>query len=250
MILFDLVGDNEHHPIYIDLAIANGNRQYDFLRSVVGASLAVGRPFLSSEVVKALNFHAITCLHTSAGEYRPCLVTVGPHTPPDHYRVPALMDDFINVVNRNWEATDEVVLAAFVLWKLNWIHPFINGNGRTARAASYFVLCLKSGRWLPGTSILPELIVRERARHVEALRLVDQSAMAGALDLGPLHSLLSELVAEQLNSAQVSPTPTAAAAPETEAVAAPPPSDDVPVLPSGDQGQAPAADAPSAASPP
>ncbi|WP_457442496.1 Fic family protein [Roseateles sp. P5_E4] len=212
MILFDLVGDNEHHPIYLDLAIANGNRQYDFLRSVVGASLAVGRPFLSAEVIRALNFHAITCLHTSAGEYRPCLVTVGSHNPPPHYRVPALMEDFINTVNRLWEATDEVVLAAFVLWRLNWIHPFINGNGRTARAASYFVLCLKAGQWLPGTTILPELIVRERARYVQALQQVDASA-ATSLDLGPLHVLLSELINEQLNGPVAAPSSPAPAAP-------------------------------------
>ena len=201
MILFDLVGENEQNPIYQDLAIANGNRQYDFLRSVVGASLAVGRPFLSAEVIQALNFHVITCLHSSAGEYRPCPVTVGTHVPPAHYRVPALMDDFINLVNRMWEVTDEVVLAAFVLWRLNWIHPFINGNGRTARAACYFVLCLKAGRWLPGTTILPELIVRERDRYVAALKQVDDSLGAGALDLAPLHTLLAALVAEQLNGA-------------------------------------------------
>ncbi len=201
MILFDLVGENEQNPIYQDLAIANGNRQYDFLRSVVGASLSVGRPFLSAEVIQALNFHVITCLHSSAGEYRPCPVTVGTHLPPAHYRVPALMDDFINLVNRMWEATDEVVLAAFVLWRLNWIHPFINGNGRTARAACYFVLCLKAGRWLPGTTILPELIVRERARYVDALKQVDDSLVAGALNLAPLHTLLAALVAEQLNGA-------------------------------------------------
>jgi hypothetical protein len=201
VILFDLVGENEQNPIYQDLAIANGNRQYDFLRSVVGASLSVGRPFLSAEVIQALNFHVITCLHSSAGEYRPCPVTVGTHLPPAHYRVPALMDDFINLVNRMWEATDEVVLAAFVLWRLNWIHPFINGNGRTARAACYFVLCLKAGRWLPGTTILPELIVRERARYVDALKQVDDSLVAGALNLAPLHTLLAALVAEQLNGA-------------------------------------------------
>lgn len=218
MILFDLVGDNEHHPIYLDLAIANGNRQYDFLRSVVGASLAVGRPFLSAEVIKALNFHAITCLHTSAGAYRPCPVSVGTHQPPDHYRVAALMDDFINVVNRNWELTDDVVLAAFVLWRLNWIHPFINGNGRTARAACYFSLCLKAGRWLPGTTILPELIVRERTRYVQALQQVDSSAAAGALDLTPLHTLLSELVTEQLNG-----SPAAPVAPSGTVATPPPP---------------------------
>ena len=209
MILFDLVGENEQDPIYQDLAIANGNRQYDFLKSVVGASLAVGRPFLSAEVIKALNFHVITCLHSSAGEYRPCPVTVGTHTPPAHYRVPALMEDFINLVNRMWEVSDEVVLAAFVLWRLNWVHPFINGNGRTARAACYFVLCLKAGRWLPGTTILPELIVRERVQYVAALQLVDNSLANGALDLSPLHALLAGLIAEQLNGAPGS----AAAAP-------------------------------------
>jgi hypothetical protein len=202
MILFDLVGESEQHPIYQNLAIANGNRQYDFLKSVVDASLAVGRPFLSSDVVKALNFHAITCLHTSAGEYRPCPVEVGTHSPPAHY---------INLVNRNWEVTDEVVLASFVLWRLNWIHPFINGNGRTARAACYFVLCLKAGRWLPGTTILPELISRDRDRYVHALQEVDKSMATGSLDMSPLHALLSELISEQLNgSASVAAGPAAA----------------------------------------
>jgi fido (protein-threonine AMPylation protein) len=201
VILFDLVGDNEQHPAYQDLTIENGNRQYDFLRSIVGASLAVGRPFLSSHVLKALNFQAIACLHAYSGEYRPCQVTVGGHTPPPHYRVQALMDDFVNSVNRNWESADPVALAAFVLWRLNWIHPFINGNGRTARAACYFVLCVKAQQWLPGTTILPELIRREHARYEQGLQHADASAGAGALDLSLLHALLAELLGEQINGA-------------------------------------------------
>lgn len=52
------------------------------------------RPFLSQTVLKALNFHAIACLHTHAGEYRPCEVTVGPYRPPEFFRVGALRDDF------------------------------------------------------------------------------------------------------------------------------------------------------------
>lgn len=149
VIVFNLTA-SENHPVYQELEIANGNRQYDFLRSIVTTAAALGRPFLSQHVIKALNFHAITCLHQSAGEYRPCLVQVGNHTPPEHYRVDALMEDFVNLVNRMWSEADPVVLAAFVLWQLNYIHPFINGNGRTARAACYFVLCLRLGRWLPG----------------------------------------------------------------------------------------------------
>lgn len=204
MILFDLVGDNEHHSAYQTLTVENGKRQYDFLRSVVGASLAVGCPFLSSLVLKALNHQAITCLHAYAGEYRPCQVFVGPHEPPPHYRVQSLMDDFVNTVNRHWERADPVALAAYVLWRLNWIHPFINGNGRSARTACYFVLCVKAQRWLPGTTILPELIRRERQRYELGLRQADASASSGELDLSLLRALLAELLSEQIDGAQSS----------------------------------------------
>lgn len=198
MILFELIGD-ENHPSYQTLAVSNGNRQYDFLHSIVDTATAIGRPFLSEHVIKALNFQAITCLHTNAGEYRPCPVTVGAHTPPAHYRVDALMEDFVNVVNRTWSESDPVALASYVLWRLNYIHPFINGNGRTARAACYFVLCLHVGQLLPGKTILPELIKRERPRYVNALRTADQSFAAGGLDLSDLHALLSDLIYEQIH---------------------------------------------------
>ena len=219
MILFEICGANEGHPVYQALEVANGNRQYDFLRSIVGASLAVERPFLSAHIIKALNFQAIACLHAYAGEFRPCDVEVGAYHPPQHYRVDGLMEDFINTVNRTWETADALVLAAFVLWRLNHIHPFINGNGRTARAASYFVLCVKVGQWLPGTTILPELLRRERARYVDALQRVDASAVAGKLDLGPLHALIAELIGEQINGA--ANPPASAAAPAVPLLPAP-----------------------------
>lgn len=198
MILFELTG-NENDPVYQALAVSNGNRQYDFLHSIVETATAIGRPFLSEHVIKALNFQAITCLHTNAGEYRPCPVVVGVHKPPEHYRVDALMEDFVNMVNRSWSESDPVGLACYVLWRLNYIHPFINGNGRTARAACYFVLCLHIGQLLPGKTILPELIKRERPRYVDALKEADQSVAAGNLDLSKLHALLSDLIYEQIH---------------------------------------------------
>jgi fido (protein-threonine AMPylation protein) len=198
LILFELTG-SESNPVYQELQISNVNRQYDFLISIVKASLDSNKAFLSNHIIKALNFQAITCLHTNAGEFRPCEVTVGNHKPPEQYRVQALMDDFVNQVNRWWESSDAVVLASYVLWRLNFIHPFINGNGRTARAISYFVLCVKSGGVLPGKVILPELLLRDRADYVAALQAVDQS-VAGQLDLTPLHALLSKLIDEQIKS--------------------------------------------------
>jgi hypothetical protein len=149
------------------------------------------------EVIRALNYHAIACLHAYAGEFRPCGVIVGDYEPPPHYQVPALMNMFVDEVNRVWESTDPVLLAAFVLWKLNRIHPFINGNGRAARAACYFVLCLKVGGWLQGDPILPELIKRDRADYIVALKAVDASLITGPLNLAPLHALLVKLLTEQ-----------------------------------------------------
>lgn len=199
MILFELTND-EGHPVYEKLAISNGNRQFDFLVSIVEAATDIGRPFLSEHVIKALNFQAITCLHFNAGEYRPCQVYVGPHVPPEHYRVDSLMEDFVNTVNRFWTELDAVALSAFVLWRLNYIHPFINGNGRTARAACYFVLCLHTGHVLPGLKSLPELIKRDHDEYVEALRAADESFKNGALNLAALHTLLSRLIQEQIDS--------------------------------------------------
>ncbi len=200
MILYELVGQTENHPAYAALAEENRGRHYDFLRSAVEAALAVDRSFLSQTVIKALNYHAIACLHGSAGIYRPWLVTVDDYIPPEHYRVPDLMDDFVNSVNRMWETEDPVRLSAYVLWRLNWIHPFINGNGRTARAASYFVICVKIGIWPNTATILPELLRRpeNRDQYVSALRYADEISADGTPNLDPMVDLLTRLLREQL----------------------------------------------------
>jgi hypothetical protein len=197
LIVFEIT-KTEDNPVYQTLEVENGNRQYDFLRSAVSAAIDLNRPHLSHVLLKALNFMAIACLHTSAGEYRPCPVVVGSFRPVDHFLVQAHMDDLINEVNFNWKETDPVFLASYVLWKINHIHPFINGNGRTARAACYFVLCVKAGGWLRGDVILPELLRRNRAAYVSRLQQVDASAKSGPPDLTPIHEFLTTLLEEQL----------------------------------------------------
>lgn len=202
MFIYDLVGTEQNGP-YQNLAAENLARQYTFLRSVVEASIDLNQCVLSIEALKALNYHAIACLHFSAGAFRPCEVKVGDHQPPPHFQVPALMQMFTNQVNRIWDESDPVTLAAYVLWRLNHIHPFVNGNGRTARAACHLILCMKLGGWLPGDTILPELLRANRARYVEALKHADASSAVGLPDLAPLHRLLSELLDQQLKSANI-----------------------------------------------
>lgn len=205
MILFELCGQTENHPIYQGMSVANGNRHYSFLASAVETALTLPNgDFLSQTLLKAINYHAIACLHPYAGEYRPCSVKAGERRCPEHYRVSTMMDDLVNRVNRNWESAEATTLAAIVIWGLNYIHPFINGNGRTARAAGHFVLCMKAGEWLPGQKILPELIRSEEhyEDYIAALRhahdIVDNGKPREGF-LEPMIQLLDRLLLQQLS---------------------------------------------------
>lgn len=199
MHVFEITND-EANPVYQELTIANLARQYGFLRSIVEASVNLKRPMLSHEIIKALNYHAIACLHSSCGVWRPCEVHVGAgpdaFQPPAAWSVPGLMNMFVDEVNRFWAETDPVYLAAYVLWRLNHIHPFVNGNGRTARVTCFFVLCLRVGGWIDMDVLLPELIKANRPEYVAALKHADATARVGALDLAPLHEMLSRLLDE------------------------------------------------------
>ena len=203
MILFELCNETEEHPIYHSMALSNGERHYSFLKSAVEAALKIeGGDYLSQTLIKALNFHAIACLHPYAGEYRPCEVLAGERRCPKPHRVSSLMDDFVDKVNRYWETVDPVTLAAVIISRLNYIHPFINGNGRTARATGYFALCLKMGGWLPGSIILPELLRREYDAYIKVLQHSHRSPAPGQHDdrFAPMISLLNDLLIEQFES--------------------------------------------------
>ena len=121
--------------------------------------------------------------------------------PPPYFQVPGLMENFTNLINRSWETSDPVELAAYILWRLNFIHPFINGNGRTARAAAYFALCVKLGGWLPGTPILPARLKQNDPEYIAAIRAADTSLGTGRLDISVLHGLISRLLEEQIAGA-------------------------------------------------
>ena len=216
MAVYDVV-PNENHPVYANLSAENLTRQYSFLKSIVLSSLGLGRPMLSTEAILALNYHALACLHSYAGVYRPCPVFIGPpgapptRVPPEHFRVPALMDLFVDEVNRNWEQADSLFLATYVLWKINYIHPFVNGNGRTARATCLYVLCLKAGGWK--FEQLPDLIKANRNAYVAALQHAHQTYEAtGQPDLILLHSLLAQLLNTILPSSPQPPSPQPPAA--------------------------------------
>ena len=114
--------------------------------------------------------------------------------------VPEEIEHMCDYVNEHWNTSSPLHLAAYVMWKLNWIHPFTDGNGRTARATSYVVLCLRLGYRLPGTNTIPDQISRDKNPYYKALEAADQAWTNKQIDLSVLEDYLSGLLANQLVS--------------------------------------------------
>lgn len=70
----------------------------------------------------------------NAGRYRRENVTIkgATHTPPDYLKVPGLMEKLV-LNYENWNDFHPIIQAALLHGELVKIHPFVDGNGRTAR---------------------------------------------------------------------------------------------------------------------
>ena len=103
-------------------------------------------------------------------------------------------------MNENWGKASPLHLAAYVLWRLNWVHPFTDGNGRTARACSYLVLCLRLGHPLYGANSVPAQIADDKGPYYDALEAADKAFKTDNIqvNVNEVESLLSVLLTRQL----------------------------------------------------
>lgn len=100
-------------------------------------------------------------------------------------------------MNGNWNRS-AVHLASYVLWRLNWVHPFVDGNGRTARALSYLILCIRLGYQLPGTNTIPDQISSNKDPYYHALEAADGAYEDENIDMTEMEKLVEEKLAGQL----------------------------------------------------
>lgn len=182
----------------------NALRQFDAVLDLIDEVERDGRPFrLRVSTVQQLHRIALDGLSRYAGNWRPGATEIGlsKHAPPDAHLVAGLMEEMCDWVNENWKSETAINLCAYVMWRLNWIHPFDDGNGRTSRAVSYLVLCAKSGARLPGKLTIPEIIASNKAPYYEALEEIDESVVGDKCDLSPMADLLEDCLAKQLMEA-------------------------------------------------
>jgi Fic family protein len=181
----------------------NGLRQFDSAIEQIEYCTQPEHPFkLRPSAIMSLNRLALDGLSSYAGIYRPAGIAIkgSKHTPPASHLVPELVEEMCDYVNLNWDRSP-IHLASYVLWRLNWIHPFVDGNGRTTRTISFVVLCVRLGYRVPGTNTIPEQISRDKNPYYKALELADSAdANEKKIDVSAMETLVGELLAKQLAS--------------------------------------------------
>ena len=105
----------------------------------------------------------------SAGKYREhqVLITGTDYVPPPARELTTLMQAFVVELNEKAQTMHPVLFAAFAHRKLVDIHPFVDGNGRTARLLMNLILV---NRGYQIVSIPPIL----RREYIEALQVAQR----------------------------------------------------------------------------
>lgn len=118
----------------------------------------------------------------------------------------ALMLEYANTL-------DPLPAAVYIAWRLTWLHPFMDGSGRTSRAAAYAMLCrdpaVRAAHQRRGGAIgvqrltVPERIERSRREYLACVNAGHLEADRGDryerfVDLSRLERYISRLAADQV----------------------------------------------------
>lgn len=91
------------------------------------------------------------------------------HTPPSFKKLEELMQSFCDFFNNNpkEEFIHPIVKASILHFLIGYIHPFVDGNGRSARALFYWYL-LKNGYWLTEYLSISRVILKTKTQYEKA----------------------------------------------------------------------------------
>lgn len=140
-----------------------------------------GIRFIDEEINNELDFkliievHRIMTANTSAescaGSFRKEMIYVQDHvdgeiahTPPEHKYVDALMQELCDFINKDEDFIHPIIKASILHFMIGFIHPFKDGNGRTARALFYWYL-LKKGYTLIKNISISRAILDSRIQY-------------------------------------------------------------------------------------
>lgn len=167
---------------------------------------------MSETFLKHINYLTTLNLSDRPGQYRDNFVYVSyprdsplydgkDYNPPHFALVKDLVEKMFGFVKAEWNSLDPDEASAYLLWRINYIHPFEDGNGRTARALSYSALCLKHGQLFSGRNTVIRQMGADPVRYVQGLRHASQTfEQTGSADLMPLRNMIQTYLDKQLDT--------------------------------------------------
>lgn len=103
------------------------------------------------------------------------------HTPPSYDVLPQFIIDLCDFFNESNSAVfvHPIIKGIIIHFMLAYMHPFVDGNGRTARALFYWYM-LKQGYWLTEYLSISRVIAKSKKSYEKAYLYVENDQM----DLG------------------------------------------------------------------
>lgn len=90
------------------------------------------------------------------------------HQPPSVDELPTLIHDLIKFFNEDSnDFIHPIIKGCVIHFMIGWIHPFTDGNGRTARALFYWYM-LKNGYWLTEYLSISKIIKDSKNQYEKA----------------------------------------------------------------------------------
>lgn len=124
------------------LEVINARRALEYVQEIAADSPPDSVTEDLIRTLHRLNTEGCGYPNNLPGEYRQHAVVAREYRPPDHDQIPRLMREFVEFINareaiQGYRALIRAILAHFYLIS---IHPFGDGNGRTARALEAYIL--------------------------------------------------------------------------------------------------------------
>jgi Fic family protein len=147
------------------------------------------RQTMSERMIRSLQQLVIKDIEDQeSGQYRKSnvMITGSSHRPPEAYEVPKLMEELLTWVKKNQSKMHPVELAALAHHRLVHIHPFTDGNGRTARLFMNLTLMQKGYPMVI-------LLKNDRQKYYRALDRADRG------DKTDIEKLIAQAVERSMN---------------------------------------------------
>ncbi|SEQ49739.1 Fic family protein [Treponema bryantii] len=89
------------------------------------------------------------------------------HDPPSYKQIKKVVQQLCKFINEDKEFIHPIIKAIILHFMISYLHPFVDGNGRTARSLFYWYM-LKKGYWLTEYLSISRIIYKSKGQYEKA----------------------------------------------------------------------------------